>query len=111
MILKGWHSAAISCIDVAVQRPLLMTASKQDSTVRLWNYQTGICELAREFYVHEDSAIRAQAKPLVAIALHPSGYQCAIAFIDKVLIHNILHDELRTYHKLECPNAYIIKYS
>lgn len=38
---KGFHSGAISSMDVAAQRPILATCSKQDSTVRLWNYITG----------------------------------------------------------------------
>lgn len=58
LILKGFHSKSISTMDVAVQRPLLITASKEDSTVRLWNYITGVCELAREYYVLEEVAIR-----------------------------------------------------
>lgn len=111
LILKGFHSSAITCIDVAVQRPMLITASKDDSTVRLWNYQTGMCELAREYYVLEDAAIRAQAKPLVSVAMHPSGYQCAISFVDKILIHHILHDELRVSATVDLRNAYLIKYS
>lgn len=74
LICKGFHSGGITAIDVAVQRPILVTASRDDSTVRLWNYLTGVCELAREYYVVEDAAIRAQAKPLSAVAIHPSGY-------------------------------------
>lgn len=54
LICRGFHSGGITCIDVAVQRPILVTASRDDSTVRLWNYLTGVCELAREYYVVED---------------------------------------------------------
>lgn len=59
LICRGFHSGGITSLDVAVQRPILVTASRDDSTVRLWNYLTGMCELAREYYVVEDSAIRA----------------------------------------------------
>ena len=45
---------------------------------------TGQCELAREFFVLEDMAIRNQARPLISIAMHPSGYQLAASFIDKI---------------------------
>jgi hypothetical protein len=74
LVCKGFHSGAISGIDVAVQRPILVTCSRDDSTVRLWNYITGQCEIAREYYVMEDNLLRAQAKPLAAAAIHPSGY-------------------------------------
>jgi hypothetical protein len=59
LVCRGFHSGGITAIDVAVQRPILVTASRDDSTVRLWNYITGVCELAREYYVVEDAAIRA----------------------------------------------------
>ena len=38
LMCKGFHSDGIDSIDVAVQRPLLVTASRDDSTVRIWNY-------------------------------------------------------------------------
>ena len=74
LICKGFHSGSISTIDVAVQRPILMTASREDSTLRLWDYQARQCVLAREYYVVEDSSMRMQAKPLISAAIHPSGY-------------------------------------
>lgn len=58
LLCKGFHSGAISSLDVATQRPILVTASRDDSTVRLWNYKEGVCELAREYYVVEESSIR-----------------------------------------------------
>lgn len=111
LLCKGFHSGSISGVDVAVQRPLLVTSSREDSTIRLWNYVTGQCELAREYYVLEDSAVRAQAKPLITVAIHPSGYQLAASFIDKILIHHILHDKLRHFKAIELRNAQLIKYS
>jgi WD40 repeat protein len=53
-VCSGFHSGAISQIDVAVQRPILATCSRDDSTVRLWNYFTYNCELARDFFVDKD---------------------------------------------------------
>jgi len=72
---------------------------------------TGQCELAREFFVLEDMAIRNQARPLISIAMHPSGYQLAASFIDKIQVHHILHDGLRKLKSIEIRNANIIKYS
>ena len=74
LICKGFHSGAITTIDVAVQRPILVTCSREDQTLRLWNYITGECEYAREFYVRENGVVRGQARPLVTVAIHPSGY-------------------------------------
>ena len=54
LVGRGFHSGPISAADIAYQRPLLVTCSREDSTVRLWNYETGLCELAREYYVFDD---------------------------------------------------------
>lgn len=43
--------------------------------------------------------------------MHPSGYQLAASFIDKIQIHHILHDGLRKLKGIELRNAYLIKYS
>jgi len=101
LVCRGFHSGAIDTIDIAVQRPLIVTCSRDDSTIRIWNYYTHQCELAREYYVLEDMAIREAAKPLKSVALHPSGYYLAASFIDKIRLYHILHDELRPYKALE----------
>jgi len=104
-VCRGFHSGAISTIDIAIQRPLLVTCSREDSTIRLWNYLTHSCELAREYYVLEDMSIREAAKPLISVAIHPSGYYLAASFIDKVRLYHILHDELRHYKNVEVKNC------
>ena len=43
--------------------------------------------------------------------MHPSGYQLAASFIDKIQIHHILHDGLRKLKNIELRNAYLIKYA
>lgn len=68
----------------------MITCSREDSTIRLWNYKTFSCEMAREYFVLEDLAIREAAKPLISVAMHPSGYYMAASFIDKIRIHHIL---------------------
>lgn len=88
-----------------------MTCSREDSTIRLWNYYTHSCELAREYYVLEDMAIREAAKPLISVAIHPSGYYIAASFIDKIRIYHILHDELRHYKNIEIKNCHKMKFS
>lgn len=110
-VCGGFHSGAITSMDIAVQRPILATASKDDATIRLWNYYTNTCELAREYYVLEDVAIREAAKPLLAIAMHPSGYYMAASFIDKIRIFHILHDELKHFRTIEVKNCYHMRFS
>lgn len=101
LVCKGFHAGQISSIDVAVQRPLILTCSKEDSTIRLWNYKTFTCEMAREYYVMEEMTAKEAARPLIAVAIHPSGYCMAASFIDKIRIHHILHDEFKHYQNIE----------
>lgn len=113
---NGFHSGGISCMDISVQRPILVTASREDSTVRFWNYYTGQCELSRRYFVLEKEKdagdkLREQAKPLLTLALHPSGYYLAAGFMDKVRIMHVLHDELREFRTLEIKNCNRIKFS
>ena len=96
---------------MAVQRPILVTCSREDQSLRLWNYISGECEFAREYFVREQSVVRAQAKPLITVAIHPSGYQLAVACVDKIVINLIFHDVLRAINTLQMPNAHILKYS
>lgn len=90
---------------------MLITCSRDDQSIRLWNYLTGECEFASEFYVRENGLIRSQAKPLITVAIHPSGYQLAIACIDKIVVNSIFHDILRAINSLQIANAHILKYS
>lgn len=111
LICKGFHSGQISSIDVAVQRPLLLTCSKEDSTIRLWNYETYTCEMAREYYILRDKSIREAAEPLISVAMHPSGYYMAASFIDKIRVHHILHDEFKPYKSIDIRYCKILKFS
>ena len=113
---KGFHSGAITAMDISLQRPILVTASREDSTIRFWNYYTGQCELSRRYFVLEkekdaSDKLREQAKPLLSLALHPSGYYLAAGFMDKVRIMHVLHDELREFRTLEIKNVNKVKFS
>jgi WD40 repeat protein len=101
LVSKGFHSGAISCIDVAVQRPLFVTCSQDDSTIRIWNYYTNKCEQVRELFAKDDTMILETVKPLLTVAIHPSGYYLAAGCKDKIRIYHILHDELRTFRCIE----------
>ena len=74
---KGFHSGAITEMHTCLQRPILLTCSIPDQTVRIWNYITNTCELTENF-----ADINIGLKPLSAAALHPSGYYMAVALVD-----------------------------
>lgn len=55
--------------------------------------------------------IRESAKPLLGVAIHPSGYYLAAAYMDKIRIYHILHDELRHFRNIEVKNCSKMKFS
>ena len=61
--------------------------------------------------MREQGLVRAQAKPLITVAIHPSGYQLAVACVDKIVINLIFHDVLRAVNTLKMTNCHILKYS
>jgi len=111
LVSKGFHSGKICSLDIATQRPLIITCSKEDSTIRLWNYKTFTCEMAREYYVLEDMSVREAARPLISVAIHPSGYYMAASFIDKVRLYHILHDEFKHYQDINIQFCKVMKFS
>lgn len=78
-----------------------MTCSQDDSTIRLWNYYTFKCDLTREYFAHKEMMIVEAAKPLLTVAIHPSGYYIAAGFKDKIRIYHVLHDDLRIFRNIE----------
>lgn len=65
LIYGGYHSGPITGLDVCIQRPLIVTCSREDSTIRIWNYINFKSELARKFIY--DSQDESAIKPLLSI--------------------------------------------
>ena len=54
LLARGFHSGSITSIDMSTQRPLLLTCSPEDSSIRLWNYDESTCELGKAYYINKD---------------------------------------------------------
>lgn len=112
---SGFHSGAITCLDVALQRPLLVTCSQADATIRIWNYNSLTCELAKKLYVVDKETLEATgeavSKPLQCVAFHPSGYYLAIGFVDKLRLFHLLYDELRFFREVSLGRVNNLKFS
>lgn len=111
----GFHFGAITGLDVAAHRPLVATCSQADSTVRIWNYLTHKCELAKKMYVVEggetDTIGEMNARQLLSLAFHPNGYLLALGFTDKVRVFHVLYDELRLFKDVLVKTATCMKFS
>ena len=95
-LYNGFHFGGVSALDVCLQRPLIASCSKHDSTIRIWNYMNFKCELARKFYVGEESN-SGDTNPLLSLAFHPSGYYLAAGFTDKLRFFHVLANELKVF--------------
>jgi WD40 repeat protein len=105
-LCNGFHSAAIDELHTCLQRPILLTCSQEDGTVRIWNYITNNCELVMNF-----NKKTGDPRPLRCCALHPSGYYMAIALIDQLTVYHILHNDLRVFHSYDQKNIKQLKFS
>eukprot|EP00826_Nyctotherus_ovalis_P059849 TRINITY_DN8360_c0_g1_i2.p1 TRINITY_DN8360_c0_g1~~TRINITY_DN8360_c0_g1_i2.p1 ORF type:complete len:577 (-),score=159.04 TRINITY_DN8360_c0_g1_i2:49-1779(-) len=84
-------------MDVAVHRPLIATCCKSDSTIKIWNYTSFKCELARCLTSQRYNANPEAIKPL-SIAFHPSGYLLAGGFDSQAMIWHVLENDLRPFY-------------
>ena len=106
---NGFHGGCISAMDISVQRPLIATCSREDSTVRLWNYYTNTCELTYTSSSTEERDMN--NRPIVALAMHPSGYYMAVSYVDKIKIFHVLHNELKHFRNIDIKNCQKMRFS
>lgn len=100
MICGGFHAGPITGLDMAVQRPILVSACGKDCTVRVWDYQVGSCEVCWQ----------APEEP-TGVALHPFGFFLALGFSDKVRVMHILAKELVPVSELPVKNSRSLRFS
>ncbi|XP_029474302.1 cilia- and flagella-associated protein 57 isoform X2 [Rhinatrema bivittatum] len=79
------HSASITGLDTCIRKPLIATCSL-DRSIRIWNYETNILELYKEFQ-----------EEAYSISLHPSGLYILVGFFDKLRLMNLLIDDIRSF--------------
>ena len=111
IVAQGFHQGEISCMDICIQRPIIATMSKADSTIRVWNYDSGECELSKSYHSLQKEFQNSNQTYLQSLALHPSGFYMAIGFIDKVKIYHLMQSELREYRSLDVKNCHTMKFS
>ncbi|KAL2912228.1 hypothetical protein HK105_208296 [Polyrhizophydium stewartii] len=80
---EAFHHASVNGLDLCIRKPLIVTCSP-DKSIRIWNYQTGTCELLKYFTEEAHS-----------VSLHPSGLYLLAGFSDKLRLMNVLMDDLR----------------
>jgi len=116
LICDGFHRGAINCMDVSLQRPIIITCSTEDKSIRIWNYLTGHCENCK-IVLEEKEDSKEKEINFLALAIHPNGYYVAISDNEMIRFFHLCHKELRFYsndqvgNEQSKPNCTILKFS
>ncbi|CAL8326715.1 unnamed protein product [Arctogadus glacialis] len=93
---SSFHTKSITGLSVCIRKPLVASCSL-DRSVRVWNYDTNVLELYKEF---QEEAL--------SVSLHPSGLFLLVGFTDKLRVMNLLIDDIRTVKEFTlrgCPEC------
>ena len=83
-------------MDVALQRPIIVTSSINDKTIRVWNYLTGHCEYCKIILTEKDEAEK--ELDILSVAIHPNGYYIAVSDSEMIRFFHLCYRELRYYN-------------
>ena len=103
VICEGFHNGPITCMDVALQRPIIITCSKSDKTIRIWNYLTGHCEYCKIILEERDNNEEKEIN-ILSVAIHPNGYYLAISDLEMIRFFHLCYKELRFYNNDQVGN-------
>ena len=117
ILCEGFHSGEITSMDTSIQRPIIVSASNIDKTIRIWNYISGHCEYSK-IILTESEEHHIYNFNILALALHPNGYYLAIADLETIWFFHLCYRELRFYgtdivkqNEIRRENCHILKFS
>ena len=117
ILCEGFHYGSINSFNMSIQRPILVSASKEDKSIRIWNYITGHSEYCRLIF-SENYEHKLKNFQINSLAIHPNGLYLAIADYDTIWFFFICYKELRFYgtdfvepNEDKKINCYILKFS
>ena len=116
LVCDGFHKGGISCMDVSLQRPIIITCSKEDKSIRVWNYLTGHCENCK-IILEEKEDSKEKEMNFLSLAIHPNGYYVAISDSEMIRFFHLCYKELRFFsndqvgNEQSKPNCSILKFS
>ena len=83
-------------MDVALQRPIIVTCSQFDKTIRVWNYLTGHCEYCKIILTQKEE--NEKELDILSISIHPNGYYLAVSDKEMIRFFHLCYKELRFYN-------------
>ena len=99
ILSEGFHHSPITAMDNSIQRNILVTSSTKDSSVKIWNYITGLseyCSLIFSEEIQENKQILKNFN-ILSLALHPTGYYLALANEEMIWFFFVCYRKLRFY--------------
>ena len=97
--LKLAHLKAES-FDLARQRPLLCSLSRQEKQLHIWNYERNLVELNRKM----DESVLLDAK------IHPNGSILCVLCSDKICFYTIVLNDLKLESSFKLRIVFIFKF-
>ena len=116
LVCEGFHQGAITTMDVALQRPIIITTSSADKTVRAWNFITGHCEYCKVILTEKEKN-KEKEMEILSVAIHPNGYYMAISDKEMIRFFHLCYKELRFYNNDSTanqnshPECHLLKFS
>ena len=93
---EGFHPYPIKDFQVSLQRPILITSSLNNNKIKIWNYISGYSEYC-EMRLPEGQDHLIKNFIILSFALHPNGYNLALANEEMIWFFLICHKEIRFY--------------
>ena len=96
IINDGFHPYGIENFDVSLQRPIIVTSSFKSNKIKIWNYISGYSECCN-MRLPEGQEHLTKNFEILSFALHPNGYNLALANEEMIWFFVICHKEIRFY--------------
>ena len=97
LVCDGFHQGPITAMDISLQRPLIITASSSDKSIRIWNFLTGHCEYCK-IVLSEKERNHEKEMDILSVAMHPNGYYVAVSDKEMIRFFHLCYKELRYYN-------------
>jgi cilia- and flagella-associated protein 57 len=94
---RGLHSGAITDMDCAVRKPFVVTCSRDDQSVRLWNFRTMTSVAAQTF--------SSESQRPMSVSMDPSGSIILVCFSGRLQIFLVHINGLKMQREIICRGA------
>ncbi|CAB1097150.1 unnamed protein product [Ectocarpus sp. CCAP 1310/34] len=100
LLQGGNHTSPVVALDVCLTKPIVVTVGG-DRVLRVWSYLKWKCEVVYEFRNEDPNCA----------SLHPTGFQVAVGFKDRVRIYSLLMEGLRVLRDIPQKNCRAVAYA